>query len=369
MPAVDKPVLVVGAGPTGLTLAAALRRRGISCRLVEQRQRRSPDSRAMGIQARTLEVLEKLSLADHVLRESLPLEGQVFHLASGTVATEFRGVHPRHPAMTILPQARTEALLERAAPPVEWGCRFLGTDGGDTALVEDAQGRVERIAASWIVGCDGARSSVRQAAGIDFPGIEYPVRLLLADCEVDGLEDGRFHVFTDTAMIAFKAPGGYWRLVVALPEAAPEPDRNSLAPFRHPDIARFGHLRWWSAFRIHQRRASALRAGRILLAGDAAHVHSPAGGQGMNVGIQDAWSLAAALAGGERDVEAWCAERRRIAARLLKSTDRMTRAMLPGTRWLSPLRDGFIRLAASSRRMRARMEADIAGLHYPDIAD
>lgn len=363
----DKPVLVVGAGPTGLTLAAALRWRGIPCRIIEQRRHRSDTSRAMGIQARTLDVLAKLSLADVVMRESAPLTGQVFHLSSGAVRSAFQGVHPRYPAMTILPQARTEQLLERVAPPVEWGCTFQGLEAGNVARVSDAQGRTERIEASWIVGCDGAHSHVRQAAGIPFTGIEYPARLLLADIELEGLDAGFFHVFTGQAMIAFKAPGGYWRLVVALPDTAPEPAHRSIVPFQRAGL-HLGAMHWWSAFRIHQRRAAALRAGHVLLAGDAAHIHSPAGGQGMNVGIQDAWSLALALSQGEDAVVHWSETRSRVADRVLKASDRMTRAMLPSARWLAPVRDGFIRLAASSRRIAAHMEADIAGLRYPDIA-
>lgn len=320
----------------------------------------------MGIQARTLDVLAKLSLADAVMRESKPLEGQIFHLASGTVRSKFQGAHPRYPAMTILPQARTEQLLERAAPQVEWGSTFRGLEEGNVARITDAQGRTERIEASWIVACDGAHSHVRQAAGIPFNGIEYPARLLLADIEVDGLEAGFFHVFTGQAMIAFRAPGGYWRMVVALPDTAPEPAHHSIVPFQREGI-RLGALRWWSTFRIHQRRASTLRAGRVLLAGDAAHIHSPAGGQGMNVGIQDAWSLAVALSQSEEAVTHWCQARSRVADRVLKASDRMTRAMLPSARWLTPVRDGFIRLAASSRRISAHMEADLAGLRYPDI--
>ena len=363
----DKPVLVVGAGPTGLTLAAALRWRGIPCRIIEQRRDRSETSRAMGIQARTLDVLAKLSLADAVMRESLPLKGQVFHLGSGVVRSQFQGAHPGYPAMTILPQARTEQLLERVAPPVEWGSTFRGLEEGNVARISDARGKTERIEASWIVACDGAHSHVRQAAGIPFTGLEYPARLLLADIELEGLEAGFFHVFTGQAMITFKAPGGYWRLVVALPDTAPEPAHHSIVPFQRDGI-RLGPLHWWSTFRIHQRRASTLRAGRVLLAGDAAHIHSPAGGQGMNVGIQDAWSLAVALSQGEEAVTAWCETRSRVADRVLKASDRMTRAMVPGARWLAPVRDGFIRLAASSRRVSAHMEADLAGLRYPEIA-
>jgi 2-polyprenyl-6-methoxyphenol hydroxylase-like FAD-dependent oxidoreductase len=140
-----------------------------------------------------------------------------------------------------------------------------------------------------------------------------------------------------------------------------------MAPFRRPGIEPHDPS-WWSAFRISQRQVTTMRHGRVVLAGDAAHIHSPAGGQGMNIGIQDAWSLARAIAGGEASVDAWAAERRAVAHAVLRNTDRITRAMLaPGL--LAPLRGTLLRLAFHIPALVRRFEAQIAGLNYPPIRD
>jgi 2-polyprenyl-6-methoxyphenol hydroxylase-like FAD-dependent oxidoreductase len=365
---VEKPmsVLIVGAGPVGLVLALALKRRGIPYRLIERAESRLPWSRALGIQARTLEVLDRLGLASTILAEAIPVRGACLHLGTRSVHAPFPGAHPRFPSMVILPQARTEAILEAAGDPPERGVAFEALRDG-RAVLRHADGREELAETDWVAGCDGAHSAVRHALGDPFPGKRYDARLILTDARVDGLAEGYLNVVPYPPLLGFGLPGGTWRLVTALPEDGPAPAEGDMAPFRRPGIEPHDPS-WWSAFSISQRQVTTMRQGRVVLAGDAAHIHSPAGGQGMNIGIQDAWSLARAIAGGDAAVDAWAAERRAVAHAVLRNTDRITRAMLaPGL--LAPLRGTLLRLAFHIPALVRRFEAQIAGLNYPPIRD
>lgn len=360
-------VLIAGAGPTGLTLAHSLKRQGISYRLIDKAAERSPWSRALGIQARALEVLERIGLAEQVLGVSKPLLGSRFHLPSRTVSLNFTNVHPRYPSMAILPQTQIEEMLERSGAVPERRVEFIGLEG-DRARLRHADGHEELYAADWIVGCDGAHSAVRQAAGIDFPGKRYDMRLLLTDCRLDGLEPGYMHVTLDPPLLCFAMPNGLWRMVTVLPPDAPMLEEGSMEPFRRPGIEPRDPM-WWNAFGINQRQVPIMVKGRIVLAGDASHIHSPAGGQGMNIGIQDAWSLGSALAQGQSAVEAWARKRHAVARRVLKETDRTTKTMVPSSKPMMALRGLLIRLAAKSPMLVRKLESDIAGMSYPAIVD
>ncbi len=357
--------IIVGAGPAGLTLSAALRQRGVSHRLIDRLEAPLPWSRAMGVQARTLELLDRLGLAEAVLARAVPLTGYAFHLKSGERRIAFAGVHPRFPAMAILPQAEIEAILGTAVAPVERGVRLAGADVNGPADLIDAAGAAARLHPRWVAGCDGAHSRVRDGAGEAFEGRQYDADVVLADVAVTGLEPGYFHVFVAQSMIAFAAPGGLWRLVTVVTKDPPADD--PLAPFRRPGLS-FGEPVWTSRFRISQRQVQRMRHGNLLLLGDAAHVHSPAGGQGMNIGMQDAWWLAEAIAdGSDAALDRWARERRRVAKGVLKATDRLTRSMLGGPGWLAALRELSIGLMARHPSMGKRLEADLAGLAYPPI--
>jgi 3-(3-hydroxy-phenyl)propionate hydroxylase len=356
-------ILVVGAGPTGLTLARALAQRGIPHRHVEREPAPSEHSKALGIQARTLEVFERLGVAAAVLERAVPIAGATLHVPGGDARLDFPPVHPRYPAMAILPQSETERILLAAGPPPEREVAFVGLDAG-AAVLRHADGREERAAADWIVGCDGAHSAVRHAIGAGFSGEGYPERLALADCRVEGLEEGRVHVFPggDALRVFFPLPRGLWR-AVKLPEADPTP---SLEPFRRDGLALDGMV-WFSHFRISRRIATRYRFGRVVLAGDAAHIHSPAGGQGMNLGIQDAFALAAALPEGEAAVEAWAAARHRVGARVLRATDVLTRVMGARGALALKLRGPALRFAARRPAIARRMAQGLAGLAYPEL--
>ncbi|MBX6375516.1 MAG: FAD-dependent monooxygenase [Acetobacteraceae bacterium] len=367
-------VLVVGAGPTGLVLALALRQRGIACRLVDRATEPSRHSKALGVQARTLEVMERLGLAERFLAASLPVRALVLHLNGGGAAPArlvLPEVHPRYPALVSLPQAETERLLlEAGGAAPERGVEFVGLDGA-AALLRHADGREERDAgADWIVGCDGAHSAVRRAVGAAFPGERYPQRFILADCQVQGLEPSAVQVFpTPSRTLAFiPLPDGRWRAIAVLPPDAEVPEEPTLTPFAQ-DGVRLSGLDWYSTFRISHRMATRFRHGRVVLAGDAAHIHSPVGGQGMNIGVQDAWSLAAALAEGEAAVDRWAAEREALARRVLRATDLATRMVTAQGRITVWFRNRVLRTVASRPPLVRRVVRAVAGLNYPAPPD
>jgi 2-polyprenyl-6-methoxyphenol hydroxylase-like FAD-dependent oxidoreductase len=358
-------VLVVGAGPTGLTLSLALKRRGIEHRQVEKAMAPSEHSKALGVQARTLEVFERLGLVAAVLGQAQTVEGATLHVPGGDARIDFVPVHPRFPPVVVLPQSRTERLLIDAGATPERGIEFVGLEG-NAALLRHEDGREERHEADWIVGCDGAHSAVRHALGVGFSGTTYPQHLVLADCHIEGLAPARINLFpgADGARIFFPLPGGLWR-AVKVPEMDETP---SLAPFAVPGLKLDG-MTWFSAFRISRRIATHYRKGRVVLAGDAAHIHSPAGGQGMNLGIQDAYALAAALPRGEAAVDRWAAERHAVGRRVLFATDLLTRGMTARSGLVPRLRGPIVRFIARHPVLVRRLEYRLAGLAYPEVPE
>ena len=338
-------VLIVGAGPTGLTLACELARRGVTFRLIEAAPGPQPGSRGKGIQPRTLEVFDDLGIVDRVIangRMAMPIrstapDGQV---TLGGAEPETLRDRPDIPysASLITPEWRVEeALRLRLAElggAVEFGTAlgsFEQSDEGVSALVVKG-GVAKTITACWLVGCDGGHSVVRKQAGIAFEGeTRDEVRMIVADAEVDGLDRDAWHM---------------WRHEEGLVSLCPLPSTNtfqyaaSIAPGQAPELSlanmqailerrigrtdiRLHEPEWSSLWRANIRLANRYREGRVFLAGDAAHIHSPAGGQGMNTGIQDAynlgWKLAAVAKGAARDalLDSYEAERRPVAAGVL----------------------------------------------------
>ena len=373
-------VLIVGAGPTGLTLATALAARGIRAAVVERQAAGANTSRAAVVHARTLEVLEPVGVADRLAR--LGVHAPRFTIRDRDrilVQVRFDNLPTPYPYTLMISQAVTEAvLLERFT---ELGGRVLWrrevtdvaqNDEGVTATLRDGM----RLHARYLVGADGMHSMIRERARIGFPGASYGESFSLADVRLAGVVPGDEVIlyFSPAGLVVVAPlPGGVHRIVATVDSAPEHPDvdyMQALLDERGPERERavVKEVVWGSRFRVHHRVADTFRAGRILLAGDAAHVHSPAGGQGMNTGIQDAMVLAEALSsaltsGNERLLNAYGTSRRPIAKQVVALADRLTRLATVGPR-LRPLRNILLKSLACVPAFRRSLAWRLSGLVY-----
>jgi 2-polyprenyl-6-methoxyphenol hydroxylase-like FAD-dependent oxidoreductase len=335
----SEQVLVVGAGPVGLTAACELLRRGVGVRIVDACAAPTDKSKALGVQARTLEVLDAMGLADRFIAAGRKIHGMnVYADGARIVHVDLDDIDSPFSYALSLPQSETERLLaERLA---ELGGRVerevklgaLAQDAaGVTATLVHGDGREEGVRAAFVIGCDGAHSTTRKALGLPFEGVPYEESFVLADVRIGWeLPDDEAHAFiaVDGAMAAFPLPKGRWRLVgEAALEAPTVDDVARLLRARGAPKAEVRDAGWIAPFRLHRRIVPRYREGRVFLAGDAAHIHSPVGGQGMNTGVQDAynlaWKLALVVLGAAREalLGSYDAERRPIAAATLQGTD------------------------------------------------
>jgi 2-polyprenyl-6-methoxyphenol hydroxylase-like FAD-dependent oxidoreductase len=377
----DTDVLIAGAGPTGLALAVALAVRGIRAIVIDRQSEGANTSRAAVVHARTLEVLEPLGVSAALVERGLP--AQRFTLRDRDrvlMPIGFEGLPTRYPYTLMVSQAVTESVLgARLAAlggQVSWRrtlARIDQDDSGATATLDDGS----RLRARYIVGADGMNSTVRQCAGIAFTGGSYGESFVLADVRLTGgvPNDEVILYFSAAGMLVVAPlPGGSHRLVATVDDAPAEPSAayvQGLLDARGPkrERALVQEMLWGSRFRVHHRVADRYRAGRVLLAGDAAHVHSPAGGQGMNAGILDAVRLAPALAralsGEPEALDAYAAERRPVAQQIVAFADVLTRlaTVRPGLRALRNLMLWTLSLLPAFRR---RLAWRLSGLVYRD---
>jgi 2-polyprenyl-6-methoxyphenol hydroxylase-like FAD-dependent oxidoreductase len=376
----DTDVLIVGAGPSGLTLAASLVQRGIATTVVDAQPAGANTSRAAVVNARTLEVLDGLDVARRLVKEGV--QAPRFTIRDGRhtlIPIDFSVLSTDYPYSLMVPQATTERLLldrltELGGAVIRPKILTAVTQDPDgvTATFEDG----DAIKARYIVGADGIHSTVREQAGIGFAGGVYEESFTLADVRLRGEAPAdEVILFWAKAGLTVVAPlpSDIFRIVAPVADAPEEPSAAFIQQLL--DDRGFGAGRmvvtdviWGSRFRIHHRVADTYRAGRLLLAGDAAHVHSPAGGQGMNLGIQDAVALADALAGvlgGAPDsvLDDYSAARRPIAQQVVEMTDRLTRlATLPRT--ARPIRNAAIGVLGRIPAIQRALAMRLSGLVY-----
>jgi 2-polyprenyl-6-methoxyphenol hydroxylase-like FAD-dependent oxidoreductase len=310
-------LLIVGAGPTGLTLATQLQAFGTRFRIIDREADQVHESRALAIQPRTLEVLTGLGLADTLVERGNPAVRVELHTRARTAQIPLFDIgldDTAYPFLLFLSQAETEAILNehlaRHDVTVARGVELTDlqqTPDHVTCTLRHADGPTETLQADYVIGCDGAHSAVRDRAGIDFTGSAYPQTFALADLDADSLDPEAVHVYLSPAGMLFFFPldqPAPWRLLAMQPtqEHLPgteSPSLTELQALTDANTANTVQLHdpvWRTYFRLHHRHATTYRAGRVFLAGDAAHIHSPAGAQGMNTGIQDAWNLGWKLA-------------------------------------------------------------------------
>jgi 2-polyprenyl-6-methoxyphenol hydroxylase-like FAD-dependent oxidoreductase len=340
----SEPILVVGAGPVGLMAACELSRRGAPVRIVDCAETPTDKSKALGMHARTLELLDSMGIADRFVAAGRRIHG-MNALADGKriVHVELHDIQSPFPFVLAIPQADTERLLrERLAElgvQVERGVKLASLaqdESGATATLERSGAR-EAARFSWVVGCDGAHSTVRHELSLPFDGVPYEERFVLADVVMEcALPEDEVSAFLapDGVAALFPLPAGRWRVIFEAPIDEPTAEdvarllRDRGAP---PVVIR--QIHWIAPFRIHRRIVPRYRVGRAFVAGDAAHIHSPVGGQGMNTGMQDAfnlaWKLALVASGAARPslLDSYDAERRPVAASTLTGTDLATKVV------------------------------------------
>ncbi len=376
-------VLVVGAGPCGLAMAAQLRRLGVDVAVVDAQDHAHTGSRAILLWPPVREVLGELGLAEHAARDSVRPAALHYHLGSGgSVRVPLTEAN----APLVLPQERTGRLLAQALADlgvdVEWGTRVTEVvphEGSVTVTATRADGGDAEIEADWVIGADGLHSRVRDQLGIDFSGARFPATFLLAEGRVAGqASTEEIHYFLADTGVALLAPlpGGEFRVSGAVPagtEATAE-QAQALLDERGPGGLRFTEVRTVTLFSSDERVAGALRSGRCFLVGDAAHVHSPIGGQGLNLGIPDtrnlAWKLAGVVHGRLREsvLDSYDPERRAAIGQTLQATGRMARQAVVGP-VARRVRDATWRLLQVSGVLARGYAPMLAGWRsrYPDV--
>ncbi|MEU7700200.1 FAD-dependent monooxygenase [Streptomyces sp. NPDC015492] len=394
-------VLIAGAGPVGLSAAAELRRHGVRCRLVDRLPARLPYAKAVGIQPRTLELWDRMGLVRAVLEAAVPMRGQLIHVNGAESARIALALPPEVPyGFAALPQYETERLLEEylagLGTCIERGTElvsFVQDSDGVTALLRGASGFTEELRVPYLIGCDGAHSVVRKTLGLSYEGGAFPEAYMLGDVVADAdwdlppgyalrsehrTDDGTL----DDVLVCIPLPGaGRYRMSMKVPPelagptgapGSPDVPAHGLQGGTGPGLsalqavvdrlgpgpARLSDLRWSSVFRISHRIVGRYGAGRVFVAGDAAHIHPPTGAQGMNTGIQDAanlaWKLALVVRGeaGPGLLASYDAERRPVGEEVVGRTvrhatrgigsdrDDMTTLMLREAQLLVGYRDG-----------------------------
>jgi 2-polyprenyl-6-methoxyphenol hydroxylase-like FAD-dependent oxidoreductase len=386
------PVLIVGAGPAGSTMALELARYGVPHRLVDRAAGPTDQSRALGLTTRTLELLHRTGAGEAIAHEARVMEGFIAYGAGGKRLAELPlSIDPetsRYPHEMVLPQSRTQRFLqeryERVGGRVEYGVEAVELSARSDAvevLLRHGDGEEERVTADWVIGADGAGSLVRRIAGDNFIGTEYEEKFLLADVTLRWpLSDRHGHLFLRPGgpIVAFPYPyPGQWRLIDTSNEAETGEQAPTIERFKTlfgafvPDMA-VERAGWTSLFRIHRRLVDRYRIGRILLMGDAAHIHSPASGQGLNTGVQDAvnlaWKLALVVKGLSQEVllDSYQPERRPVAEGVLNDSHAITELMLMHNPVVEHVRDALLHFGLGLGPVQRRLAEGISkiGVNY-----
>lgn len=343
-------VFIAGAGPVGLTMAAALQAQGISCRIIDKCPHPTDKSKALVVWSRTLELLNGLGLAETFLKSGMKIDGaSIYGNGKRYVHVEIDDVASQFNFPLMIPQSETERLLtehlascgivvEREVELIS----FAQAESEVTGELRRADGTIEKFNASWLIGCDGAHSAVRHGLGLDFEGSAEPNDWMLADVHMTGPIAGNevsVYWHEKGLLVFFPITPGRYRMVADLGDAAPTPkpkdptlaEVQAMIDERGPQGITVTDPVWLAGFRINERKVKDYRIGRVMLAGDAAHIHSPAGGQGMNTGMQDAFNLAWKLAlvhRGQADANvllgSYSQERSEIGDQVLSAAGRVT---------------------------------------------
>lgn len=397
------PILIAGAGPVGLTLAAELTRYGVPVRIIDSAPARSATSKALAIWARTLELLERGGMAEPLVQAGVAAPAVRIGTAEAEIGRiDFSRLDSRYPFALLLPQSDTERLLEAhlANAGLQVGRQTtLGhlaeTGAGVACDLHGPDGQIRTVTAPWLIGCDGAHSTVRKALGLTFEGDTLAQTFVLADLHVAGLpvpaNEIAIYWSREGALMFFPIGHGRYRIIADVGDAARHDptlaELQAIVEARGPGGVTLSDPVWLAGFSVNERMVPRYRVGRVLLAGDAAHIHSPAGGQGMNTGMQDAvnlaWKLALVVKGRAAAalLDSYGAERAAVARRVIADAGRLTRVGLLEGPLAQNLRDfaahHLLGLAAVQHLATARLSELSIGYpgsplnrgHVPGAAD
>ncbi len=356
-----KSVLVVGAGPVGLTMAAELARFKIPLRIIDKALARTDKSKALAVWARTLELLDRAGCADAFVATGLKAETVSISRGDELIArVSLTSVDSPFNYLLLIPQSESERLLEAhlqsLGGKVERGVELTGFSDLGTSVscsLRHADGSAESFEADWLIGCDGAHSLVRGRLGLPFEGDTLATHFILADVHVAGLNfpGNELVMFwhADGAVVFFPIAPGRYRIIADIgnsPQHDPDLEEvRRIVNGRCPPGITLSNPIWLAGFGINERKVENYRSGRIFLAGDAAHIHSPAGGQGMNTGMQDAinlaWKLALVEHGDAKPalLDSYSDERSEVAKQILSDSGRMTRVAMVENHFMQNLRN------------------------------
>jgi 2-polyprenyl-6-methoxyphenol hydroxylase-like FAD-dependent oxidoreductase len=379
----ESEVLIIGAGPTGLALASSLSQSGIDTIIVDRLETGQNTSRAAVIHAHTLEMLREIGVAERLVDAGLPVAK--FSLRDRDkvlVRLRFDKLPTPFSQLLMLPQDNTEKILRdrlgNLGTEVRWGWTVtdLAENGEGVVATAEVGGTPRTINARYVVGADGMHSLVRQIAGIGFSGSTYEESFVLADVDMQwcyGRDEVMLFFSPRGLVVVAPLPSGQFRIVATLDNAPEQPDIadvQALIDSRGPTDgqSKISAVHWSSRFRLHHRVADRYRRGRLLLMGDAAHVHSPAGGQGMNTGLVDAVVLGRILTSvimGDREesyLDRYEELRRPAAKQVLKLADRLTHMATMKSTPQRVVRNTLLRILGSLPMARDQLQMNLSGL-------
>jgi 2-polyprenyl-6-methoxyphenol hydroxylase-like FAD-dependent oxidoreductase len=388
----EKPlILVVGAGPTGMSAAIELKRAGLDVRIVDIAERLAQHSQALVVQARTLEQFQRYGIAERAVARGQKLKGAAFWSDRKRILSiDFDRIMSRYPYVLMLPQNETEAILnecmESLGVKTERGVELVTLeqqDGKISVTLGHRDGSEEEIRPRWVIGCDGAHSTIREELGIPFEGHGVGISFFLGDLEVDGPDvpqDGLSIHFHHGGDVVFLAPltEKLTRVIVALHSKQGEQLQRELVLKDFEEAldnagikVRVHSAEWMTPFNVHDLQARHYRRGNVFLAGDASHIHSPVGGQGMNTGVQDSanlcWKLAAVARGGDPILlDSYEEERGAVGRALLRFTERGLKLATATNPILEAVRDDLMPVLSSLTPVQRAMLGFISetGIHY-----
>lgn len=371
------PVVIIGAGPSGLAMACELKRHGVAFRIIDKKAELTQTSNAAAIQSRTLEIFHQLGLVDRFLSRGVKAKGVHIHADYFDKTIVFDKIHSPYPYILLLPQSETEAILndrlQEYGIALERNTELTGLQSvdGRYELTLGREGQHELLVCDWVIACDGAHSAVRKFTATTFWGDDFPDNFMVADVELTrSISSDTVNLYDHQGLLLGLIPlGRHYRLVANGIEnkiALTDEMIKALVHERTKGQCEVKQIAWASPFWIHSRMASHLRQDQIFFLGDAAHIHSPVGGQGMNTGIQDAhnlaWKLALVMRGEASSLllNSYEAERLPVIHEIVKSTERMTRVMASRWRFMSWVRRLFFTIVSSSSRLREKISNAVA---------